>query len=147
MATYTKNQLKQIYDFAYAYLQKRAQQQGISPHELEKYFNPLNNIFTPNATLDTVYDRFLMSLQNRSYMPNVIKYDNNKDKILSALGLKTPYNFQEIAKNDVERLLTKLKTFQTTQNLKNLGKFGYKVLLTVLNGCQNLITLKNLNPH
>lgn len=120
MATYTKNQLKQIYDFAYAYLQKRAQQQGISPHELEKYFNPLNNIFTPNATLDTVYDRFLMSLQNRSYMPNVIKYDNNKDKILSALGLKTPYNFQEIAKNDVERLLTKLKN---SKNFSDNTKF------------------------
>ena len=107
MAAYTKNQLKQIYDFAYAYLQKRAQQQGISPHELEKYFNPLNNIFTPNATLDTVYDRFLISLQNRNSMPNVIKYNQHHDEIRKQLNIAQPNGYKNLINADINELINK----------------------------------------
>lgn len=107
MATYTKNQLKPIYDFAYAYLQQRAQQQSISPHELEKYFNPLNNIFTPNATLDTVYDRFLISLQNRNSMPNVIKYNQHHDEIRKQLNIAQPNGYKNLINADINELINK----------------------------------------
>ena len=121
MATYTQNQLKQIYNFAYAYLQKQAEQQGISLNKLEKYFKPLNNIFTPEATLDTVYDRFLISLQNRNSMPNVIKYNQHHDEIRKQLNIVQPNGYKNLINADINELIK-----------ANYGKFGSKALLTLL---------------
>ena len=88
--------LKKIYNFAYNYLERRAKDLNLKT-PLTKYFFPLYDIFdsSKNPTLDLVFERILVSLQNRSYMPNVIKFDQDKAKILSALELTSPNNFQK----------------------------------------------------
>ena len=63
--------------------------------------------------------------------------ENNLKKLEQTIG------YQFTAKS----LLEQAMTHSSYANEKHLGKLGCKVLLTVLNGCQNLITLKNLNPH
>ena len=97
--------LKKIYNFAYTYLEQRSQDLNLKT-PLTKYFFPLYDIFdsSKNPTLDLVFERILVSLQNRSYMPNVIKFDQDKAKILSALELTSPYNFQKFATNNIENL-------------------------------------------
>lgn len=67
--------LKKIYNFAYTYLEQRSQDLNLKT-PLTKYFLPLYDIFdsSKNPTLDLVFERILVSLQNRSYMAQCHKF-------------------------------------------------------------------------
>ena len=137
--------LKKIYNFAYTYLEQRSQDLNLKT-PLTKYFFPLYDIFdsSKNPTLDLVFERILVSLQNRSYMPNVINFDQDKAKILSALELTSPYNFQKFATNNIENLLAKLKNSKEFTD-KNQFKKSWKTWLQgAVDGAKWLSEFNNL---
>ncbi|MBR1945185.1 MAG: hypothetical protein IJ846_02685 [Alphaproteobacteria bacterium] len=74
-----------FYEKSYAYLVKEAVKQKLSADDLEKYFKAFSDydINTEKTTFEAIFERMVISLQNRNMMPSVIKYSSPKyEKIL-----------------------------------------------------------------
>jgi len=100
MDTKGKNQI--VYRTAYRYLHEIKPEQ-ITNDELNKYFVGDRKDFN---TLEDVFEQIIYSAQNYQSMPNVIKYQERRERIKSIL-----YNFdlERISQYDVEELYQKFR--------------------------------------
>lgn len=61
---------RKVFAFAQKYLEENLPV-GLTKADLEKYYEPRQF-----KNLGDVYDQFIMSVQNRQAMPNIIKFNN-----------------------------------------------------------------------
>ena len=100
METKKKNQI--IYRTACQYLHEIRPDQ-ITSDELRKYFVGDRRDF---STLEDVFEQIIYSAQDYQRMPNVIKYQERRERIK---GILYDFDLECISHNDVEELYQKFR--------------------------------------
>jgi hypothetical protein len=95
-----KNQI--VYRAAYRYLNEIKPEQ-ITKDELNKYFVGDRKDF---STLEDVFEQIICSAQDYQRMPNVIKYQERRERIKSILY---DFDLERISQYDVEKLYQKFR--------------------------------------
>lgn len=96
------NRMKKIYQMGYSYLVNMLPE-GLSEEDLQKYFIGDRRDF---VSIEGIYEQFIHSAQNYRSMPNVIKYEQHRDKIKEIL---LDFDVQQIQKMDIDKLYYKFR--------------------------------------
>lgn len=103
-----KQKMQHTYQLAYSYLVNMLPD-GLSELDLQKYFVGDRRNFN---SLDDIYEQLIYSAQNYQRMPNVIKYDQRREKIKKIL---MNFELNQIKEMDVDELYYEFrKTFHIT---------------------------------
>lgn len=131
---------KDIYDKPYEYLKSISCEQGITEDELKKYFR--GDSIDVNS-LKGLFERFMRSAQNTQRMPNTIKLDERKDKIIEILH---NYDLEWISKQKTEVLFDmfrkEFKVQLKNENIKNNS--WYKFSNSIIDSAKFILRFKDI---
>lgn len=105
-----KQKMMNTYQFAYSYLVNMLPVE-MTEADLDKYFIGDRRDF---ASVQDIYEQLIYSAQNYQRMPNVIKYDQRREKIKKILF---DFDVRQIQNMDVDELYYKFReVFEVTSN-------------------------------
>ena len=105
-----KQKMMNTYQFAYSYLVNMLPVE-MTDADLDKYFIGDRRDF---ASVQDIYEQLIYSAQNYQRMPNVIKYDQRREKIKKILF---DFDVRQIQNMDVDELYYKFReVFEVTSN-------------------------------
>lgn len=108
--TVLKQKMLNTYRFAYSYLVNMLPAE-MTEADLEKYFIGDRRDFT---SVQEIYEQFIYSAQNYQRMPNVIKYEQRREKIKEILF---DFDVIQIQYMDIDELYYKFReAFEVTSN-------------------------------
>lgn len=130
-----KNQI--VYRIAYRYLHKVKPEQ-ITSDEIQKYFIGDRRDF---STLEDVFEQMIHSTQNYQRMPNVIKYQERRERIK---GILYDFDLKSISQYNVEELYQKFRLeFGVTSTDNNFNSW-HKWSKSIVDAAKFMSDFKNI---